>query len=233
MLLAIEKILNIVRKVIFSKWGPRGCPLIWKHNGDMKGKKGCKAEISMLFLQKCLMGFFFNIILFICLFLAAWIFVAVKVFLQLWWAAAALWLAVLGFRLWWPRLFQSGSSRAHGLGICTHWALERQLSCGACSEACGTFLNRGSKPSFLRWQATSLPLSQQESWFDGLWRSHKKPSQGWTEPAWVVWWDVRADKKSHKEYCGIKTASELRKESVSPRNGYQVKLDFLISFLKL
>lgn len=142
-------------------------------------------------------------------------------------------LAVLGFRLWWPRLFQSGSSRAHGLGICTHWALERRLSCGACSEACGTFLNRGSKPSFLRWQAASLPLSQQESWFDGLWRSHKKPSQGWTEPTWVVWWDVRADKKSHKEYCGIKTASELRKESVSPRKGYQVKLDFLISFLKL
>ena len=49
-----------------------------------------KTKIYMPFLQKCLMGFFFNIILFICLFLAAWIFVAVRVFLQLWWAAAAL-----------------------------------------------------------------------------------------------------------------------------------------------
>ena len=135
--------------------------------------------------------------------------------------------------LWWLLLFQSRGSRVHGLRTCTHWALEHWLSCGASSEARGTFLDQGSNPSFLQWQAASLPLSHQENRFDDLWRSHKEPSEGWTEPTWVVWCDVRVDKKFHKEYCGIKTASELRKESMSPKKGYQIKLDFLISFLKL
>ena len=73
--------------------------------------------------------------------------------------------AVWGFSLWCLLSLWSTGSRARGLDSCSSWALDYKLnSCGArCSAACGIFLDQGSNPCLLHWQADSLPLSHQGS----------------------------------------------------------------------
>ena len=54
-----------------------------------------------------------------------------------------------------------------GFSSCSSWTLEHRLKVViqglSCSAACGIFMDQGSNPCFLHWQANSLLLSHQES----------------------------------------------------------------------
>ena len=58
--------------------------------------------------------------------------------------------------------------------ICGSWVLEHRL---CCSAECGIFLDQGSNPCLLPWQADSLPLSHKGSPRRGSWRE-----------SWILTW---------------------------------------------
>ena len=69
-----------------------------------------------------------------------------------------------------PRFWGAWASvvATRGLDSCSPGALEQRLnSCGALASllcvVCGIFLDQGSNPCLLHWQADSLPLSHQGS----------------------------------------------------------------------
>ena len=107
-------------------------------------------------LKCCLFGFGFCfpflVIQFIYLWLC-WVFVAARDFLQLRRSGA---ISSCGA---WP-------SHRGGFSHCRAWAPGRSgfSSCGAQAQvACEIFLEQGSSPSLLPWQADSLPVSHQGS----------------------------------------------------------------------
>ena len=64
----------------------------------------------------------------------------------------------VGFSWQWPLLFLNVGSRAQGLNSCSKWALV--VASGlSCCMACEVFLDPGSDPCLLHWQADSLPVS--------------------------------------------------------------------------
>ena len=100
-----------------------------------------------------------------------WVFTAAWAFLQLWQEGAILQVECTGFSLQWLLLLllQSTGSTVvvHGL---------------SCSIGCGIFLDQGSNPCLLHWQADSLLLSHQESLnFQGLkWTYIPRTSHIWS-----------------------------------------------------
>ena len=84
--------------------------------------------------------------------------------------------------LQWLLFMRSTGSRAPSFSswgmwaqyICGSWVLEHRLSCSA---ECGIFLDQGSNPCLLHWQADSLPLSHQGSPRRGSWRE-----------SWILTW---------------------------------------------
>ena len=101
-----------------------------------------------------------NLFIYIFYFWLHWVFIAA---LGLSLVAASggyslLWCA--GFSLQWLLLLRSTGSRCMGFSSCGSRALERRLSsCGArlsCFAACGIFLDQGSNPCPLHWQADSF-----------------------------------------------------------------------------
>ena len=74
----------------------------------------------------------------------------------------------MGFSLWWLLLLWSTVSRHMGFSSCALWALSREASLVvvprlSCSVACGIFLDQGSNPCPLPWQADSYPLRHEGS----------------------------------------------------------------------
>ena len=76
-----------------------------------------------------------------------------------------IWLWVAGFSLCGFSCCGAQALGCLGFGICATWALEHKLNrCGTQASlflAWGIFLDQGSNPCLLRWQADSLPLSHQ------------------------------------------------------------------------
>ena len=64
-------------------------------------------------------------------------------------------LQCVGFSLRWLLLWRSTGSRAQASVVVAHWL--------SCSTTCGIFLDQGSNPCPLHWQADSLPLRHQGS----------------------------------------------------------------------
>ena len=78
------------------------------------------------------------------------------------------------FSLWWLLLLQSTGSRLMGFSICStqtqylclmgsRKGLSNVVHRLSCSVACGIFLDQGSHPCLLHWQARSYPLPYQGS----------------------------------------------------------------------
>ena len=112
---------------------------------------------------------FFKNYLFIYLFWLCWVFIAVWAFPSICMSRGGYSLVVvLGLLMKVTSLVlehgiqgvQSSVVLACGLSHCSPWALERRLNC---PEAWGIFLDQGSNPCVLPWQADSLPLSHQEA----------------------------------------------------------------------
>ena len=64
-------------------------------------------------------------------------------------------LQCVGFSLWWLLLLWSMGSRRAGFSSCGTWASVVVVHGLSCSAACGIFLDQGSNPCPLHWQADS------------------------------------------------------------------------------
>ena len=60
-----------------------------------------------------------------------------------------------GFSLWWLLLVRSTGSRRVGFSSCGTWASVVVAHGLSCSAVCGIFLDQGSNPCPLHWQADS------------------------------------------------------------------------------
>ena len=99
------------------------------------------------------------------------VFLTARAFLQLW-QVGILQLWCTGFSLWQLLLFQRTGSRECGLQQVQHIG-SVAVTCGLwnaglmvlehSSTPCGIFLDQGSNPCVLNWQADFLPLSHQGS----------------------------------------------------------------------
>ena len=68
------------------------------------------------------------------------------------------------FSLHWLLLLQSTGSRHTGFSSCSMWAQQLgHTGLVSCPTACGIFLDQGSNPCPLHWQADSYPLHHQAS----------------------------------------------------------------------
>ena len=116
-----------------------------------------------------------------------------------------------------------GSSLVAAIGgssslLCAGFSLRRPFSLWSmgsvvvayrlsCSTACGIFLDQGSNPCLLHWQADSLPPSHQGS-----------PNQGFLSRVAVLWFmglqRVRQDWVTELTDCASETSGEIFKKSL-------------------
>ena len=131
-----------------------------------------------------------------------WVFVAVRVFLQLWWMGATLQWRCTGFSLWWLLLLQSTSCRSARFSSCGSWVLEhRPDSCTslAAPQHVGSSQIR-DWTSVLHWQVDSLPLSHQGSPWNFLFFVGRVPWRASTITYWADCWVWACKLKAEVEF---------------------------------
>ena len=149
---------NIISKISINFWSSeknmlfKGDFMCWiLVKGEHGSKKIFKGDAITLWLKEYIhkswiMSFFLNLFLFF-LFLAALDLCCCAQAFSSWgeWGYSLLWCA--GFSLRWLLLLRSMGSRCTGSVVVVHGL--------SCSVACGIFLDQGSNPCPLHWQADS------------------------------------------------------------------------------